>query len=385
MGILNNGIGAVASAGLRAVGLPGFGALNPNGFKADFDEGFRIEEIENGRPVPEKAIQLVGSFMPMIPFKFGGTQQTVKEYYPGNKEPTIQILGARESNVVINGRLKTKRFKDESLYLAASEYQESIDAMRMRGNVVKITLGEWKRYAIIEECTFNLKRLCDIEYEITFSIIGLTPPKNCKFNDNDIGIDQPNADLTNRAAIALAEMQNYPDSMPLSVSDIIDNAVSAVASAVNLVTGFVDGVISDVEAIERSANRALGLIKNARATISAYQRRVGAILFTAEQLGSAFSKQSLKASAQINSTNHIRKVMAGFADMKAALAALQAKYAKLSLTVAFKRHLVKDGDTLQTVSIQYYNDVNNWKVIYDHNKLTSTELVEGTVLEIPKV
>jgi hypothetical protein len=30
--------------------------------------------------------------------------------------------------------------------------------MRLRGNMVKITLGEWRRYGFIEECTFKMNR-----------------------------------------------------------------------------------------------------------------------------------------------------------------------------------------------------------------------------------
>jgi nucleoid-associated protein YgaU len=48
------------------------------------------------------------------------------------------------------------------------------------------------------------------------------------------------------------------------------------------------------------------------------------------------------------------------------------------------RHLIKNGDTLQTLSVKYYGSVDSWNKIKNHNKLTSTELEKNTVIEIPK-
>jgi len=35
--------------------------------------------------------------------------------------------------------------------------------------------------------------------------------------------------------------------------------------------------------------------------------------------------------------------------------------------------------------MKYYNDASHWSDIYDHNKLTSSTLVVGSILEIPKI
>lgn len=385
MGIVNN----VAGSALSAVGLGGVTTRTikpPKGFGPDFPEGLRIVEIVNGKEQTKEAIQLVGSFMPKVPFGFGGTQQVVKDYYPGNSEPVVQVLGPRESDVTISGKFKTKRFKDESLRGAAQEYQELVDAMRIRGNMVKVTLGEWRRYGIVEECQFKLNRLTEIEYEIKFSIIGFNPPTNCKFAGNpDDDLIAPNKELTNKAALALAAMTNYPTTMPRTISEFLDDQISTVSSAVALVTGFVDGALQDIENIEKSANRAVGLIKNARTTISRTGRRIGALSMGVSSLGTGVSANSFKAAARITNAAHIHSIIAGMGSLTALLATLQKRFAALAKTVPLKRHLVVDGETLQKISIRYYNTADNWKKIYDHNRLTSTALTAGTVLEIPKV
>jgi nucleoid-associated protein YgaU len=147
----------------------------------------------------------------------------------------------------------------------------------------------------------------------------------------------------------------------------------------------VDDALQDVENLNASANRAIGLIKNARATISRTGRSIGALQLSASSLGSGISKQSFKTAAAITNANHINSILASFIDLTALLATLQARYKALSATVPQKRHLVKSGDTLQKLAILYYNSADSWKAIYDHNRLTSTDLTVGSVLEIPKV
>lgn len=384
MGILNS----VAEVGLSAVGLGGIFKRNtdPKGFGPDFPGGLVIQEIVDGKPVEGSSIQLVGSFLPFTPFETGGKQQIIKDYYPGNEEPVVQVLGPRENNVTINGRLKTKRFKDSSLREAAESYQDSIDAMRKRGNLVLITLGNWKRYGFIEEATFKLKRRVDIDYTINFSILGTHLPKNCKIL-TDKGND-PEADhkeLLSKAAAALAAARNYPASMPRSLSDFLNDVTGTVASALNLVTGFVDGALKDVEGLSKSANRAVGLIKYARSTISQTMRRIGQIQLSVSNLGQGITLDSFKTAAQMNNAAHIKKITADYSSLAQTLARLQLQFAAIAKTVPLRRHLVKTGDTLQKLAIKYYNDANLWKSIYDHNKLTSVTLTVGSVLEIPKV
>lgn len=396
MGILNG----IAETGLSVVGLGGIFKRNtdPQGFDADFPSGLNIVEIVDGKERNKDKIQLVGSFMPFIPFEFGGKQQIVKDYYPGNPEPSMQILGPRENDVVIRGKLKTKRFKTngnkafEGARKAAQEYQELIDAMRRRGNLVKVTLGEWRRYAFIEECSFKLNRLCDIEYMINFSIVGLKFPTNCKLVKGlDDSLAAPNEEVKNAAAAALAGARNFPNSMPRTLAGFLDDVVSGVASIITGVTNFVDGAISDIENVAASANRAVGLIKNARANISRMSRRIGTIQLTIVNLSrevkaveTGSTADSFRTAAQFNNAAHIKKIISDYSNLALLLSRLQARFQTLAETVPLRRHLVKEGDTLQKLAIQYYNNSDLWKKIYDHNKLTTTTLVVGSVLEIPR-
>jgi nucleoid-associated protein YgaU len=67
------------------------------------------------------------------------------------------------------------------------------------------------------------------------------------------------------------------------------------------------------------------------------------------------------------------------------LNAMEEKFKKLALTVPKAKCKVKAGDTLQKLSVSYYGTADNWEKIYTHNKLSSTALVTGAILEIPNL
>jgi hypothetical protein len=355
---------------------------------ADFLSGFKCVEYENGKAKSESdgfGFTLLGSFMPMVPFTFGGSQEVKKDYYAGNSEPVVQILGPRESDLTIKGRFKTKKFKDKNLKGAALEYQEQCDSVRIRGNLLYLQMGEWHRWGYLKDVSFDLSRTTDIMYSLTFDIVGFNPPSNCKSlrapSDNVV---QANKDLIKSAADALANMAIYPESMPRTLEEFLNDQLGAVAEAINLVTDFVDNVLGDIESLERSANRALGLIKNARTTISKTGRRIGAISMGIASLGAGFSSAAEQTTATFNNTVHFKKIATGFSSFQTLLAELQKRYAGLISSTPLKRHLVVEGDTLQRLAMKYYNDADLWKKIYDHNKLATVDLTNVKLLEIPR-
>jgi hypothetical protein len=363
------------------------------GFGPDFPDGLNIVEYIEGKPstAADGKIKLIGSFLPHIPFEHGGKQQIVKDFYPGNPEPVMQMLGPREDNVTIKGVFKAKRFKTEGDNalpdgdLVAYMYQELITAMRKRGNIVKVTLGLWKRYAVIEDCSFKLNRMVNIEYSITFSIIGTNLPENSKMTDSsEDDLEGPNTDITNSAAEYLASATTYPASMHRDISDIITDAVSTVSGAVNAVTGFVDGALKDIENINAAANRAVGLIKNARAKISQFRRRIGQIEMSVANMAAGVSFAGFKTATQLDSANHLKQTSKNYGTLLVYLAILQTRWGLIAKSIPMRRHLVKTGETLQSIAMRYYNNSDLWQNIYDHNKLRTTVLTVGTVLEIPR-
>ena len=354
----------------------------------DFPDGFIIEELEG----PKKTVALVGNQMPLQPFKFGGTQRVKKDYYPGNSEPSTQILGPQESDQTIRGQLKDIRLPkppdpiDALLGLnsapdltgASLELQELIDSIRIRGNLCRFRLGEWQRYGFIEETEFDLKVISRINYEIKLSIVGFNAPTNAKFLEKSrevpFGI---NEELIEEANTFAASATVFPDSVPRSIADKLNELIGEVANAAFIATSFVDTVFSTVKDVQKSVERAKGLIKHLLNKLREYKRTLNALL--SDPLNTSPSFTGIYANAKFFSANTAAAV-----SLTALAISFRDQFSSIIPSLPLARHLVISGDTLQKIAVKFYDSADDWKRIYDYNNLTSTVLSEGSVLEIPR-
>ena len=374
------------------------GAVSRN----DFPNGFEMIEIENGVLLRNEKVVLLGNSMPTQPFTFGGEQKLVKDYYPGNSEPTVQVLGPRESNITIKGTLKANRFAirnepstdpevseaqsgaTEQFRQFAKEKQELIEAMRIRGNLVRITMGDFQRFGFIEQTQFDMKTLAQIDYSVQFSIIGFNPPSDCKILSRTKTVP---FDINKQVVSAVDDFERnrdiIPDTISRSLGEQLSDAISQVAEAVNLVTGFVDAVLTEVDSIQNAVARAEGLIKNAQASISNFQRRVGA--FDPEGGFDKFSGNGV--SGAYTNGQYISGALSGAFDLSSLIASLKTALQDFIDNEPLARHTIQTGDTLQNLSIQYYNNAEQWEEIYDHNRLLTRDLstLIGEIIEIPRV
>jgi nucleoid-associated protein YgaU len=361
------------------------GGLRPN----DFPGGFQISEYVNGVLNPTSVIKWLNNAMPMQPFSWGGEQRLVKEYYPGNPEAAVHVLGPKEGPVIVKGRWKDKRFKDPSYYGVAYQYNLALNAMRKRGNLVKFGMhgvaGDWIRFGFIEKADFKMNKLSWIDYEVEFFVVSETQPKNNYFAAPEKNSPSAvNQNLINAATAFQSTYSTVPKSMPQSLAGAINGLIGDVAKNINLVTNFVGTVISTAQSVEDSANRALGLIKNARANISKFNRQINSLVNGFSTLSSSGSAANKTRDTYTN-LSYMTESMAGTHSLSAYLQQMQAQFESLSRNIPKARYKVQVTDTLQNISIKFYGVSDNWVDIYDHNKLQTTQLTPGTILEIPKL
>lgn len=390
----------------------------------DFTSGFHIQEIleDGGEGV---SVTLMGRAMPMQPFDYGGKQELVKEYYPGNPEPAVQVMGPRENNVPIRGNLDAKKYTrggTRDYRQVPKALEERLTGIRERGNLCKFVLGEWVRYGFVEEASFAMKTLASIDYDLDLFIVGRAAPENCKVVGEEKAVPlEENENLIKAALDFQAQTANQPDNFPTGIGSQINDLIGDVASAVSVVTKFVDQTVSAAEGAQALAERAIGLVRHARSTIATFKRRVGqldlySVNSSADEATKALDKtanasyilevqnstekgpptitDAMKASAKKNASTYtssektqkkaLGKASEGWS-VEGRLARLEEQFKKIARTLPKARHLIKDGDTLQKISMEYYGTSENWKRIYDHNNLTSTSLTVGDVLEIPKL
>jgi len=374
MGILNTFQGKVNDAN-NLISNPFSAKLVPPFDGADFQGGFIIEEILSNGNTGE-LVTLIGNMMPKIPFTFGGKQRVKKEYYAGYSEPAVHVLGSEENDLTISGTFKDKRYKDLSLKDVATEIQKLVDSIRIRGNLVRIRMGEFERYAIILETKFDMRRLSNLDYSITFSIIGFNAPENAKHLQRSKEFPfSINKDLIQAAAEFQAENDNIPDSIPRSIGDQIKALTSTVAVAIGTVTGFVDNVMATAEDVRSSLARAKGLIKYTQGKLNGYKRTLGAM-----------NHFDLNApiTARYQSARFYTGSIARAGTLTALLERLRQRLAALRADTPMGRHLVRQGDTLQKIAIKWYGSQDSWRKIYDYNNLASTDLSTVQILQIPR-
>ena len=357
----------------------------------DFRNGFNMIEIQNGRELTREAIQLRGSAMPHVPFTFGGEQRIVKDYYPGNSEPSVQVLGSRESDITIKGRMYSKRLataggNSESIRSFPQELQQKIEAMRIRGNVVRLYMGEFQRFGFIESASFDLKTLADIKYTINFSIIGFNAPRQCRITTRQRQVPFAiNKELIDSVNNFQDEGLQIPSGIGMSLAGQIEANINRVAGQIALVTDYVDNVLNEADAIRQSVSRAQGLIQNARNSVTSLITTFGGFNpATNSELG---SNPTGGVATQYRNNAFLQNTLANAFSMTAFLAQLRDLIAELSLTLPLARHRIQSGDTLQELATRFYGDVDQWSEIYDHNTLQTSDLeqLRGEVLEIPRI
>ena len=339
----------------------------------DFPEGFNIEELGG----QEESIKLNGNLAPHETFVYAGKQRIVKEYYAGQSEPAVHVMGPQEEPVTIKGRFKDKKYTDPFLYGVAEEISQLVTAMRIRGNVVRIFMGEWQRYAIIESESFELKNIGDISYSITFEIIGFNAPQNGKFIEKKREIPfEINKELIQRAFDLQNDLTNIPDTVPQSISDVIRDVTGTVAEAIGIVTGFVDTVISTTNDVRKSTQRAVGLIKHSQNKLREYKDFLGGLdLLDANQALTGRYANASYYSNRLSNANALASLLARF----------RTQFSSLIEDLPLGRHFVRDGESLQRLASKYYNDSTLWKKIQDHNNLQSADISSGMILEIPRL
>lgn len=342
---------------------------------------FVIKELE----APSRTVSLFNDFLPKEVLPYGGRQKIVKEYYPGNREPTMHVMGPEENDVTLRGDFKDQRLPTKG---SAQAVVSDIEGLRMRGNLLEISWGDFRRFAILKEAKFELRNTRDIGYEMTFDILGFTPPQGCKvIGRNDIPFELNNQLKNLNNAFRNNRFENDV-TLQRNLIDELNTLIGDAAAAISIVTGYVDSVIGLAEQAVRTVNRAVGVVNNASANLNRFQRRIRSLSFTqiskfAPLDGGPLKNRLPRVTFQTARALNVRK--AQVRDLQGILSQLKSNILKIQQTLPLKRHLVQDGETLQKLAFKFYNDMNLWTKIKEHNQLTDTTLNAGQVIEIPRV
>lgn len=380
MGILDQASKTLVSAG-NTLAAPFKRTLDRSTPRTDFPEGFVIVPMRGDAFLLSEQVSLMGNMMPMVPFKWGGELRETIDYYPGNPEPVVHVLGTKETELTINGRLKADRYPDPSFEGVPYEMTKVLERLRLRGEMLQLRLGDWVRYGFLSNTDFEMRQLTDIGYKLTFTIVSFRPPRRSQTIRAQAKIPfSINDQLITAAAAFQEKYSTIPANMPTSLADILNREISSVASVISAATSFVDTTLAQAEDAAASYQRALGSIKYALTSLRQFRRRIGTLATNV----AITSASTFDMVTKYKLSTHCTDAISGSMDLTALLAQMRAKFEGLVSSVPLARHRVVAGDTLQKIALKWYGSADNWKKIMDHNKLTSTALVPGAVLEVPR-
>ncbi len=207
--------------------------------------------------------------------------------------------------------------------------------------------------------------------------MGFNAPQNAKLLEQQRNVPfDINKELIKNALSLINENLEKPITVSQSIGDVLDGITSDVAGAIATVTDFVDTVFTTVQDVQKSIQRALGLVKHLQNTVNNYKRTIGG--FDPFDPG-----QSL--TGRYENASYYSSLITGSAALSGLIARYRAQFIGLTNQLPAARHLVKDGETLQSISVKHYGTADNWAEIQEFNKLATTELTSGRLLEIPRL
>ena len=136
---------------------------------------FLIERLDDESGAVTSSISLKGSSIPHQPIDFSQSQEVYSFYYPGggSRQPTMQRMGGRHDPIQMRGRFESytgeNREQPMQLMRLLSELAQS-------GDVVRLTLGPFLRYAILSNFIPTYMDNSRIDYALTWEILGETNP-----------------------------------------------------------------------------------------------------------------------------------------------------------------------------------------------------------------
>ncbi len=396
----------------------------------DFVDGVVITPLDsNFVAIDQQQVALSGTRMAHMPFEFEGEQRINKTYYAGADEPIIQVLGDSQKDLVLKGAFVDRRYYPDPKFIgsAANEnisvgYMNYFEALRKSRQAILISLQDrysqsdnrfdYIRYAILTKTNFKVKRVSEINYELTFSLM----TENKPFYNFFANIPTTNNVLNNAYILGnvAGELEALPDSFPSADTSIlgqIKNIISTVTKAIATVTKAIEALSQLTQDIQNSVNKFIGIIDGVLANISSFKTNLTALYSTINSIpdkakrivstamvaatSSLINKPSaLNPASSINTKPYFntasnqataKNQVLPDLSLDAICRQLRQQFINSVKKLNIKTHLVIKGDTLQQVSFKEYGDANKWTQLLLYNHLTSTRLIEGKTLMIPNL
>lgn len=367
---------------------------------------FEITELTG----PKRTLRLSARALPYKPYTLVGSQRVEMTWYPGNPEATAQVLGAKEEPVSIRGTWKDRFLSelpsglvdddapapatlDDAPLTTATQLVETVDEMRRAGQLVEVTWLRTVRRGFITRFTQTWLTVHDCEWELEFSWVsqdvGEFGVVDAEVDLSSVVVDAQNdsQDLSNE--LGAAQSSSLADPSLGGVADAVTSSLekfqASVRSLEDTMTGMLDAVLAPLDAGRRVLSITQFLAQEANNVIDTLYSRTFESMAgvsdpatgTVDYSQVTFGKSVVAASARSRMVVSARTAR-GHAARHGALVARQVDS---DLDRAF---LATQDMDLRDVSRQFFGTSDEWQRIARFNGLTSSHLVAGQQILVPR-
>lgn len=362
---------------------------------------FTIEEMTGERRV----LRLVGRALPYRPFNLKTKQRVELTWYPGNPEATATVLGAAEEPTQINGMWKDKFISNqvEAASIASGAVEtvlvfpitlndEPVDNVRLAvvilddiiraGQQLRVSWDEQTRVGHLTQFDKNWDNYHDLTWSMTFEWISRGEPTVPTVFTTSVSL----SDSSGRIAAAAADFRATINEITLppgeEIADLLTESVTSIDDSVLAVTTAVSSTVrkfgAPFEAARRVISSCTQIILQAEATIVGIQSQVNGYFDAAVSLADQSFQRRLSWAAYgrqvIRSARRLRQIAV---EQRNALA----KQIESTLLAVYT---ARQGEDLRLVSETFYGSPFDWRSLLTFNELTSTALVAGQVILVPR-
>lgn len=341
--------------------------------------------------VRNRTITLYDRALPYRPFSLKGTQRVELTWLAGYAEATATVLGPAIEPTTITGMWKVKYLNDTRLpamvedngvaVYSMDDTIEAFNTIRREGLLLRVAWGTVVRkgflksfevsYLDLEDATWTMEFVWINEGEETVPVV-VPQPSSTQGAANQY---RQQLEQTATAAEAAPYGQSFRQR---EITERILDSIESSVQAANTVLALQFGIaIKPLDATRRMLAVAVSVVAQNDTLIARYSDQVpGASSLTPLPLQTA----PQRLAAQVNS----RAVIKLSRTMRQTAIEQQLALSTQTTSQILALYVGRDGDDLRHLAVRYYGNELEWRRLLTFNQLSSSLLVAGQIVLIPK-
>jgi hypothetical protein len=328
--------------------------------------------------------ELDGDFRPEGSLQIAARLRRSSTHYKGAREQSTQVLGVEEEPIPLEGRLDDT-FAGGTVG-RAKMYADALMAAFRRARPVDLEVGEVRRYGFIDECQLEEEAEGAYTYAVSFlptaipgakTVAWVPTPWRPSVLDldallNDVSDTRSLLDRWRELRDRVMGAWQQLNPMRLELLEY----VYAAENALFLAAEMAGGALGIAGAARETVQRIASLGDAARASYGSLVDRARGLSTPLEDDETLDDIRDQVVVADV--VGQARLSQARILQM------IRAVLEQLFGRETGREHVVRATDTLPRLAIEYYGDADEWRRIYEANRLQSTTLAVGQRLRIPE-